>query len=257
MTKLAAKQTDRRLRTSALLIGYAMSRLDTQYLALRGLTSWQSAYKEASTALGVQPASLKNLRDEFDPFHSNGRAGWRSRAIRPDRQRILDEMTAVGGEALAALVDRLIAGDEDATNEAIDSLSVTNRIAHNVAERLLTGRLAEEFFLTHSKSLVGLEAEALRDRRDNACGYDFGVKSDPSMAIEVKGMKGLKGAIQFTDREWIEAGVRTSKYLVVVVGNLARSPKANIIADPCASLKATCRYRASLTATWEARIGLA
>ncbi len=54
-----------RLETEELVIGYAMSRLDEQYLRARQCTTWQQAYGEAATALSRLPTSFKNLRDEL------------------------------------------------------------------------------------------------------------------------------------------------------------------------------------------------
>ena len=41
------------LETSALIVGYAMSRLDTEYLAARGYRSWKAAFADAGKLLNV------------------------------------------------------------------------------------------------------------------------------------------------------------------------------------------------------------
>jgi len=56
-----------RLDTEAIVIGYAMSRLDRIYLAVRHCATWDQAFLEAGGALSNPPATFKNLRDEFDP----------------------------------------------------------------------------------------------------------------------------------------------------------------------------------------------
>ena len=98
-----------RLETEALIVGYAMSRLDTDYLRLRRFSQWQEAFCEAATALGEPKASFKNLRDEFDPLHDNPRLGWHQRQLRPNRQRVLDELHGVSDDALMELVGRIFA----------------------------------------------------------------------------------------------------------------------------------------------------
>ncbi|KAE9736477.1 hypothetical protein GP705_23980, partial [Escherichia coli] len=60
-----------RIEIEGLIVGYAMSRLDAGYLLARGTPTWTAAFRQASEALGLPPASLKNLRDEFDPFFAN------------------------------------------------------------------------------------------------------------------------------------------------------------------------------------------
>ena len=150
-------QSRTRLETESLVLGYAMSRLDAAYLERRGLKTWQQAFKEAAQALAEPPASFKNLRDEFDPVHPNPRRGWHNRPLRPTRQRVMDEMAEVSDEALLELVTRIVHRDEEAILDAIDALAVVTRIPHNVAERLLTGRRAEEYFLEHCGPLIDVE----------------------------------------------------------------------------------------------------
>jgi len=245
-----------RLETEALVIGYAMSRLDVAYLAACGLKTWRQAYSQAANALAEPVASFKNLRDEFDPVHPNPRKGWRRRPLRPNRQRVLDELQDVSDDALLELVARILKRDEKATVEAIDSLAVATRVAQNVAERLLTGRRAEEYFLAHSQRLVQIDAADILDFRQAARGFDFGVKGRDEKAIEVKGLKERRGDIQFTDREWSEAKYRGSNYLLVVVGNLVAEPLVQVVSNPHAVLDARCSYQKSVCAVWRSTIHL-
>lgn len=231
-----------RLETEAIVIGYAMSRLDTRYLSAHGLVSWQDAYQEAAQALTEPVASFKNLRDEFDPVHPNPRRGWHQRPLRPNRQRVLDELQDVSDDALLELAGRILQRDEEATVEAIDALAVVTRRPANVAERLLTGRRAEEYFLAHSLRLANVAPPDVLDLRQSALGFDFGVQGRPEQAIEVKGLKPMSGGIQFTDREWAEAKHRRTNYWLVVVGNLAVDPVARVVRDPHAVLQANCVY---------------
>ncbi|MDQ2730885.1 MAG: hypothetical protein M3Y56_04435, partial [Armatimonadota bacterium] len=165
-----------RIETESIVTAYAMSRLDFLYLKARGCSTWREAFAEASAALGEPPASFKNLRDEFDPLHANSRRGWHQRELRPNRQRVLNELCEVSDDALLELVARILSRDEAATVEAIDSLAVVTRTAHNVAERLLTGRRAEDYFLENCGQLVGVERTSIIDCRIDAGGFDFGVK---------------------------------------------------------------------------------
>ena len=245
-----------RLETGALIVGYAMSRLDMEYLRLRRLSKWQEAFGEASAALGEPKASFKNLRDEFDPFHDNPRLGWHQRLLRPNRQRVLDELQGVSDDALMELVGRVLAKDEEAVLEAVDALAVVTRVPYNVAERLLTGRRAEDFFLQHCKSLVQVEPSDVLDLRLAAQGFDFGVKGQPNWAIEVKGMKQRRGDILFTDREWIEAKRRRENYWLIVVANLAMDPIPKIVADPYRQLQATSSVQTSVAVVWRSTVAV-
>ncbi len=246
----------KRLETKALVLGYAMSRLDARYLSALGYRTWQSAFQNAAAVLLEAPASFKNLRDEFDPVHSNPRRGWHQRSLRPNRQRVLNELQDVSDDALLELVGRILRRDEEATVEAIDSLAVVTKVAHNVAERLLTGRRAEEYFLTHCQELIQVAPANILDMRYSAMGFDFGVKGVQQQAIEVKGLKPLHGNIQFTDREWAEAKYRCDDYWLVIVGNLAAEPVARVLRNPHAVLAVRCSYQKSVTAIWRTNISV-
>lgn len=233
-----------------------MSRLDRMYLTARNFSSWDQAFHEASNVLSKPPTTFKNLRDEFDPVHINPRQGWHRREMRANRQRVLDELCEVSDAALLELVDRILKQDEEVVAEAIDSLAVINRVAYNVAERLLTGRLAEEYFLANSASLVNVVSENLLDCRQTGCGYDFGVRNHPEWAIEVKGLKQMRGELLFTEREWLEAQRKCDNYWVVVIGNLVAQPVAQIVRNPCVNLVAHSKYRQALVVEWLAAISL-
>jgi hypothetical protein len=155
-----------------------------------------------------------------------------------------------------ALVDRIISRDVEATAEAIDSLAVVTRTAHNVAERLLTGRRAEEYFLTHSAELIGVEQVEVIDRRQSGCGFDFTVSDQPEMAIEVKGIKAVTGDILFTDREWTEARSRRENYWLVIVGNLDATPSGKVVCDPYCVLPAHCSYQVTVAARWRSWVSV-
>jgi hypothetical protein len=244
------------LETSALIVGYAMSRLDDAYLAARGYKSWKAAFADAGKLLNVAPASIKNLRDEFDPVHGNARRGWVDRPMRPNRQRVMGDLCEVSDAALLEMIDRILSHDPDAVREVVSPLSKPAERMYNVAERLLTGRRAEEFFLTNAKAIVDIAPSLLLDHRTLARGYDFGVLKRDRIAIEIKGMKQKRGGIAFTDREWSEAIARRGDYWLVVVGNLETTPIARLIPNPTENLEAECKYQTTIAASWRANVAV-
>ncbi len=245
------------LDTSALIVGYAMSRLNRTFLDSRRYKSWKAAFAGAGKLLDVAPASLKNLRDEFDPVHGNGRRGWVDRPMRPNRQRVMGELCDVSDAALLEMIDRILARDPEAEQDVVVPLSKPAERMSNVAERLRTGRLAEEFFLTNALTIANVAPSLLLDHRTLACGYDFGVLQRERIAIEVKGLKQKRGGIAFTDREWSEAKVRRADFWLVVVGNIESDPIARLIPDPTAALKAECKYQTTIAASWRANVAVA
>jgi len=245
------------LETKVVMIGYAMSRLDMFYLRAMGCRSWKSAYQDAGKVLGVRPNNLKNLRDEFDPFHENRRQGWHKRPLRPNRQRVMGELCDMSDEALIELARRILVRDDEATNEIMVPLMVTPRPVQNVAERLLTGKRAEDYFLENCRSAIGVARRDILDFRNAARGFDFGVRGRPSQAVEVKGLKLMKGDVLFTDREWNEAKIRARDYWLIVVGNLVESPVLRVLQDPHSLIVATCRYQSSIATVWRSTIDVA
>jgi len=246
-----------RLETEAIVVGYAMSRLDGRYLKARGMTAWKMAFSEAAEALSVRESSFKNLRDEFDPVFPNPRLGWHKRALRPNRQRVLDEMRDVSDEGLIELIARIIHRDEEPIIEAIDSLANVTPVTQNVAERLLTGRKAEDYFLDNCREIIKIRRDDIMDFRLMARGYDFGIRDHPEQAVEIKGLKSKRGQILFTDREWMEALCRGSDFWLVVVGNLASRPIPRVYRDPHALLKVTSNCRTSIAISWHSTVSVA
>jgi hypothetical protein len=242
------------LDTSALIVGYAMSRLDQAYLQARGLKSWKSAFADAGKLLDVAPASIKNLRDEFDPVHGNARRGWVARPMRPNRQRVMGELCDVSDAALLGMIDCILARDPETMQAVVSPLSKPAVRMHNVAERLRTGRLAEEFFIAHSKLIANIAPALILDHRALACGYDFGIRNRQDIAIEVKGMKQRRGGIAFTDREWSVAKARRDDFWLVVVGNIEIKPVARLITDPATAIIAQCKYQTIVAASWHATV---
>lgn len=245
------------IETEAIIVAYAMSRLDEKFLRHFAFKSWKDAFAAIGAALGERPTSIKNLRQEFDPIHPHGRRGWHQRAMRPNRQRVLGEFCDASDEALLEVVSRLLAGDKEVEEQVTIPMTVARDPVHNVAERLRTGRRAEEYFLDNSAPICGIDGQDLLDLREQACGFDFGVEGRHEIAIEVKGIKQMKGAVLFTENEWHQASCRTVDYWLVVIGGLERQPRAKVITNPVASLNATSSIRRSTVVSWTANVVVA
>ncbi|MCW5775725.1 MAG: DUF3883 domain-containing protein [Phycisphaeraceae bacterium] len=243
------------IEIEAVIVAYAMSRLDQTFLDTFGFTSWKQAFARVGEELRVTPASIKNLRDEFDPLHGH-RKGWHMRPLRPNRQRVLGEFAEVSDAALTEIVRRIRERDGNIRSEIAAPLANVTKRVENVAERLLTGRLAEEFFMRHSAEICGIAPTSLVDSRSLAQGFDFAVRKLDSTAIEVKGLKSSRGEILFTDLEWRQAATRRADYWLVVVGRLDTRPKAQLFKDPHRSLEARSDIRTSTTVSWKATVAV-
>jgi len=245
------------IETEAIVVAYAMSRLDKEFLRNFELPSWRAAFLTIGRKFGIPSASIKNLRDEFDPVHSNPRQGWHKRPLRPNRQRVLGEFCDASDQALFEIVGRILRGDREVTECISVPLARRRERVENVAERLRTGRLAEEYFLAHAHEIRGISAAKIVDVRGHACGYDFSLSNRPELAIEVKGLKTAKGDILFTDFEWKEATRRQAMYWLVVVGSLLRNPRQRVIENPTASLRGQIVLRTATAISWRASVAVA
>lgn len=237
-------------------MAYAMSRLDSEYLRQFKMPSWKAAFSKAATCLGVPPTSMKNLRDEFDPVHPNPRKGWHKRPLRPNRHRVLGMFSDISDNALIEIVSQILDGDQEVAEVISKPLAVERTRVENVAERLRTGRLAEEYFMEHSHRICGVQPDSLIDMRQLACGFDFSISDRPLIAIEVKGMKGRKGEILFTDYEWNVAHHRQSNYWLVVVGCVDERQSHRLVQNPVSKLAARVTVRTATSVSWRTRIAV-
>jgi hypothetical protein len=245
-----------RIKPEAIVVGYVLSRLGPLLFAEFGWKTWDQAFAATSRALDEGHSSIRLLRDEFDPFFDNGRKGWWERPPHASRVAVLREFESVSDAALIETVRRILAHDVAPLREVFDAVSEPAVRVAGVAERLLTGRLAEEHFMKSCKAILDVPPSRLVDMRLSARGYDFEVSSMPGVAIEVKGLKKSRGDVLFTDREWTEARARRGDYWLAVVGCLPDSPRAGVTRDPSSVLTPTFRIVQSSSAQWTVTVAV-
>ena len=59
------------IRDKAILIGLYLSKYDQDGLNAFGFEGFVQAYNTFGYSIGFKPASIKNYRDEFDPYFPN------------------------------------------------------------------------------------------------------------------------------------------------------------------------------------------
>ena len=79
----------------AILIGLYLSKFDNEGLNEFGFEGFTQAFNTLGYSIGVKPASIKNYRDEFDPYFPNVRQGWHKRQLRDYCKQYLDTFSAL------------------------------------------------------------------------------------------------------------------------------------------------------------------
>jgi hypothetical protein len=240
-------------REKAILCGLFLSRCNLVGLDRLGFKSFKEAYNILGLAVGVKPASIKNYRDELDPLFPNPRQGWHRRPLREHCEKIYELYKSVQIDEFVSLLARITGCDFSSDEENGGS---PDKIFN--AKRLLTGKAAEKYFLSNYGKEKDFQNGLLADVSLTGCGYDFRIQNDLEdsfLAVEVKGMSGLKGTISLTEKEHRVAGSMGRQYYLYIVRNFEESPFSTNIADPInADLKFEKRERKIIQITWTTSI---
>ena len=105
---LCSREEKHDLQEDSLIIGYYFSRENDNGLTCLGYKNFNIAFKDLSTIMNQKWTTLKNMRDEFDPYFDNGRKGWYQRKLSPSRQVIFDRFENVKSEELNTIVKDII-----------------------------------------------------------------------------------------------------------------------------------------------------
>lgn len=242
----------------ALIIAYYLSRLDKKgYLAL-GYKSFNEATIRIGGILDVKPNTVKNMRDEFDPYHQNSRIGWK-RELRGSRLKILKAFQETDDETILEVVKEILFNKEFKNSEEygdIRTLFGNKRQKSHPGFPIFvlrgpTGKAAESLFIKHFQDTVQPVSGQFIDSRDLGGGYDFEIQNENgSYFIEVKGLSSSTGGILFTNKEWQTALKYGEKYYLVIVKNISTTPELIIIKNPALKLKAQKNVYTTLQVSW-------
>jgi hypothetical protein len=240
-------------RERLILAGLYLSKYDSVGLKHLGFGSFAEAYNVIGYALGSQPASIKNYRDEFDPLFPNRRKGWHKRSIRGYCERVFEAYKSLDIESFAGLIKSFAGYDENIWSAA-SPRTAPEESPSGFAKRLITGLAAEQYFRSVESELPEFAGYALEDATRLGCGYDFklsGPDGDDFLAVEVKGLRELTGSLQFTPREHAVAESMRDRYHLFVVKNFRKAPIHEIIANPLSSrLRFTKSERITVQVLW-------
>lgn len=129
-----------------ILAGLSLAKYDQLGLKKLGFDSFTEAFNVIGYALGGRPASVKNYRDEFDPFFPNPRKGWHKRTLRDHCRKMLETFQDTDLESFASLVRSFAGYDDRAWSEVLPKDEVEPEDS-SFAKRLITGLAAEQYFV--------------------------------------------------------------------------------------------------------------
>jgi hypothetical protein len=220
-------------REKPILAGLYLSKFDAMGLHQLGFKSFTEAFNVIGFALGVQPASVKNYRDEFDPLFPNDRKGWHKRSMRVYCKAIYDNFAGLGIGEFSTLLKQLIykRHDLDILMEEVEKDEDDKK--SSFAQRLITGQAAEQYFISKYKEINLFNEFEMEDTTKLGCGFDFRLTSqDVFYGVEVKGMNESKGSITLTNKEYSVASIMGDRYFLFVVKNFKENPFHELYPNP-------------------------
>jgi hypothetical protein len=220
------------IRDKAILIGLYLSKFDLLGLKELGFDSATQAFNVLGFSIGVKPASIKNYRDEFDPYFPNQRKGWHKRELRDYCHEIMRQFEGLNLDDFTELIHSLVSSNYE-VEKVIKQFSSENKASESVAKRLLTGKAAEEYFKKNYLSVPEFSGHDIFDATNLACGFDFKTaKSNDFYCVEVKGLNLSSGSIMMTEKEFMVADELKERYCLFVVMNFAEIPRHRLFFNP-------------------------
>ncbi|MGA3210397.1 MAG: DUF3883 domain-containing protein [Terriglobales bacterium] len=224
-------------REKLILAGLFLSKYDSVGLKKLGFRSFKEAYNVLAYAMGAQPASIKNYRDEFDPLFPNRRKGWHKRKTREYCLKVFERYKCLDLETFAGLVRSFAGFDENAWSEIRNEDGQKDSESF-FAKRLITGLAAERYFVSVSSGLPEFQAYTVEDTTNFGCGYDFRLRigsREDFLAVEVKGLRERVGSLSLTPKEYAVATALKDRFFLFVVKNFRDSPFHEIYRNPLSS----------------------
>lgn len=238
-------------REMLILAGLFLAKFDKDGLDKLGFDSFTEAFNILGFALGGKPASVKNYRDEFDPFFPNPRMGWHKRELRSHCKDVMDRFGATDISTFASLVRSFGGFDDNKWSEVVESEPQQNS---SFAKRLMTGLAAEHYFERIHATLPQFKCHTIENTTQHGCGYDFRLHSGKHknfLAVEVKGLQDNTGSLSMTPKEYELADALADRFFLFVVKNFRDTPSHEIYQNPLASnLTFSRRERVMVHISW-------
>jgi len=220
----------------SVLAGLYLSKFDSQGLEFLGFSSFKEAFNAIGLALSTKPASIKNYRDEFDPYFPNARQGWHKREMQDDRRKVYEAFKNLTLEHFADFLRQAVYENHDldllrekAAKESGDETE------NSFAKRLITGQAAENFFEKRYLEFAEFHGCSIENTTKAGCGFDFKLSRDSEsvfFGVEVKGLNLSSGMVSMTPKEYTVASLLRDRFFLVVVKNFCEKPFCSIYRNP-------------------------
>jgi hypothetical protein len=244
-------------REKLILAGLYLSKYDLLGLKKLGFESFTEAFNVIGYAMGSQPGSIKNYRDEFDPLFPNRRKGWHKRPTRDYCLKVFEKYKGLDLETFTGLVKSFVGYDENAWSE-IQAKEEPDESESSFAKRLITGLAAERYFESVQPNLPEFKDYAVENMTRLGCGYDFRLRTEAHedfLAVEVKGLRERMGSLSLTPKEHAIATALKDRFYLFVVKNFQESPFHEIYQNPLSGkLRFTKNERVTLHVSWLAAV---
>lgn len=215
-------------RDKAVVVGIYLSKFDKMALNEFDFSGFRQAYNVFGYSIGIVPKSIQNYRDEFDSIFPNNRKGWRNRKLRDYCGLILDKVNVLTFEDFSRIIrcfiDNKFIYNELESSFAKDAFS---------AQRLITGKAAEEYFEMKCREIDVFNGFELNNTTNFGCGYDYRMTcNDEYYCVEVKGLNECFGSILMTQKEYDVAEVVGDRYCLFLVKNFKKTPEHQLFFNP-------------------------
>lgn len=244
----------------AMIVAFYLSKFGKEGLTNLGFQSYTQAFDQVGERLSVNRNSVKNWRDEFDPYYDNERKGW-NRKLRPSRHKVMATFDDLSESAMRAVVMDILTPTErpkvevelHAALQEIKEAEVSRKAGRAVdyVARGPTGRMAEAYFVSRFHAGLTPFDGTLLDRRDEGVGFDFSaMKGSNHVLIEIKGIAKQPAGISFTDKEWRIANETQDGYFLGVVVDVMESPKIGFLQNPAQHLSPAYYAYTTVAVNW-------
>jgi len=220
------------------LIGYGLAKFDLAFVNEFGCKT-KTAFNRLVVELGLAKTekAVSNRQDSFDPYFDNDRKGWWQRNQREHVKLFIDSLFGNEDAKSFSNIVKLFIKEYD--NKLILETQEVQPIVKSKFKQLQeTGNEAEFFFMSNYKTIPVFETGLLQDARLWGDGYDFQIQLQEKFVLaEIKGVRNKNGAIRITQNEFNKAEEYKDDYFIVVVSNLSKTPKLNVVENPLKNLK--------------------